>query len=39
MDTPHKLIVGNWKMNGTAAALAEIAAMAGAARSLPSRRR
>jgi triosephosphate isomerase len=37
MDTPHKLIVGNWKMNGTAAALAEIAAMAGAARSLPSR--
>ncbi len=30
-----KLIAGNWKMNGTAAALAEIAAMAAAARDLP----
>jgi len=29
-----KLIAGNWKMNGTAAALAEIAAMADAARTL-----
>ncbi len=36
MNTPHKLIAGNWKMNGTAAALAEIAAMADAARHLPS---
>ncbi len=33
-DRP-KLIAGNWKMNGTAAALAEIAAMADAARDLP----
>ncbi len=29
-----KLIAGNWKMNGTAAAIAEIAAMAAAARTL-----
>ncbi len=36
MDTPRKLIAGNWKMNGTAAALAEIAAMADAARTLPA---
>ena len=28
----HRLIAGNWKMNGTAAALAEIAAMAAAVR-------
>jgi triosephosphate isomerase len=31
-----KLIAGNWKMNGTAAALAEIAAMAAAVDDLPS---
>lgn len=36
MDSPRKLIAGNWKMNGTAAALAELAAMGEAARSLPS---
>lgn len=30
-----KLIVGNWKMNGTAAALGEIAAMAAAVADLP----
>ncbi len=31
-----KLIAGNWKMHGTAAALAEIAAMAAAVHDLPS---
>jgi triosephosphate isomerase len=36
MNPQRKLIAGNWKMNGTAAALAEIAAMADAARALPS---
>ena len=32
----RKLIVGNWKMNGTATALGEIAAMAAAAADLPA---
>jgi triosephosphate isomerase len=36
MNPQRKLIAGTWKMNGTAAALAEIAAMADAARALPS---
>ncbi len=35
-DSPPRLIAGNWKMNGTAAALAEIEAMAAAVRALPS---
>ena len=32
MAAPRKLIVGNWKMHGTSAALAEIAALVAAAR-------
>jgi len=36
MTTRPVLIAGNWKMNGTADALAEIAAMASAARTLPA---
>lgn len=35
MPTRPRLIAGNWKMNGTADALAEIAAMAAAVRDLP----
>ncbi len=35
-DALNKLIAGNWKMNGTAVALAEIEAMAAAVHDLPS---
>ncbi len=36
-DSTPRLIAGNWKMNGTAAALAEIEAIAVAVREVPSR--
>ncbi|MGI4878150.1 MAG: triose-phosphate isomerase, partial [Janthinobacterium lividum] len=36
MTTRPRLIAGNWKMNGTAAGLAEIAAMAAAVADLPA---